>query len=94
MHNAKQISAGSGFSQTAVWFLRKMPTKCLPPGCADCCLYAHISSITSLFAIKILYAQHYFRPCNLEDQHRASKQGLGEMALLNFNLLLVKGRPT
>lgn len=94
MHNAKQISTGSGFSQTAMWLLRKMPTERLPPGCADCCLFAHFSSITSLFAIKILYAQHYFRPRNLEDQHRASKQVLGETALLNFNPLLVKGRPS
>lgn len=44
--------------------------------------------------VKTFYAQHCFWPCNLEDQHRAGKQVLREMSLLNFNLLLVKGRPT
>lgn len=92
MQSAKHSFAESWFTQIAVWKLLRLPTQCLLPGCADYCLCAHISSITSLFAIKILYAQHCFWPCNLEDQHRAGKQVLGETSLLNFNLLPVKGR--
>lgn len=87
-------SANSGFSQKALRCLTALPSKRLLQGYADCCPFPHISSITSLFAIKMSYTQRYFRLYNIEDQQRACKRVLRETALLSFNLLPVKGRPT
>lgn len=84
----------SGFSQEALWCLTVLPSKCLLQGYADCCPFPHISSITSLFAIKMSYTQHYFRLYDIEDQQRVCKRVLRETAVLSFNLLPAKGRPT